>query len=79
MVRLTVGYIKSSAENMLLLFGLNTSRPEASGLNFTVYLPAGRSFLLEAVSRIVGIKIWRLSKNAQTLVLATNCAILYTL
>ncbi len=57
-------YMKSSAENKLLLFGLT----QAEFLNFTIYLFYWKSS---------NLKIWRLSKNAQTLVLAKTCAIFY--
>jgi hypothetical protein len=56
--------MKSSAENKLLLFGLT----QAEFLNFTNYFVFGN---------LSNLKIWRLSKNAQTLVLAKTCAIFY--
>ena len=56
--------MKSSAENKRFLFGLT----QAEFLNFTIYLFYWKSS---------NLKIWRLSKNAQALVLATTCAIFY--
>ena len=60
----TALYMKSSAENKLLLFGLT----QAEFLDFTIYIFTRKSS---------NLKIWRLSKNAQTLVLAMICAIFY--
>jgi hypothetical protein len=56
--------MKSSAENKQQLFGLT----QAKFLNFTIYLFSWKSS---------NLKIWRPSKNAQTLVLSTTCAIFY--
>jgi len=60
----TAPYMKSSAENKRFLFGLT----QAEFLNFTIYLFYWKSS---------NLKIWRLSKNAQTILLATTCAIFY--
>ena len=56
--------MKSGAENMQLPFGLT----QAEFLNFTIYLFYGKSS---------NLKIWRLPKNAQTIVLARTCPIFY--
>ncbi|PKG42787.1 hypothetical protein CXF67_08415 [Psychroflexus sp. MES1-P1E] len=58
--------MKSSDENKLLLFGLT----QAEFLNFTIYLFYCKSS---------NLKIWRLSKNARTFVLAITHAIFYIL
>jgi hypothetical protein len=57
-------YKNSRAENELLPFGLT----QAEFLNFTIYFIFGE---------LSNLKIWRLSKNAQALVLSTTCAIFY--
>ena len=59
-----VSYMKSSAENKRQLFGLT----QAEFLNFTINLIFGKSS---------NLKIWRLPKNTQTLVIAKTCAIFY--
>jgi hypothetical protein len=56
--------MKSSAENKLFLFGLK----QAEFLNFTIYLFIWKSS---------NLKIWRLPKNTQTIVLAMIYAIFY--
>ncbi|PKG42887.1 hypothetical protein CXF67_07910 [Psychroflexus sp. MES1-P1E] len=56
--------MKSSAKRKHYLFGLT----QAEFLNFTIYLNLVKSS---------NLKIWRLSKNAQTVYLATTCAIFH--
>jgi hypothetical protein len=63
-LQVTAPYMKSSAENKRFF----SDETQARFLNFTIYLFYWKSS---------NLKIWRLSKNAQTFVLAMTCAIFY--